>query len=41
VHLKIRVPTSVCKDSYEQVLKEFSKQAKVRRPLSFLREQMP
>jgi len=29
VHLKIRVPTSVCKDSYEQVLKEFSKQAKV------------
>ncbi|KAG0562657.1 hypothetical protein KC19_9G162700 [Ceratodon purpureus] len=29
VHLKVRVPASVCKDCYDQVLKEFGKQAKV------------
>lgn len=29
VQLKVRVPASVCKDCYDQVLKEFSKQAKV------------
>lgn len=29
VQLKVQVPSSVCKDCYEQVLREFSKQAKI------------
>jgi len=29
VELKVRVPASVCKDCYDQVLKEFGKQAKI------------
>lgn len=30
VQLKVRVPASVCKDCYDQVLKEFGKQARMR-----------
>jgi trigger factor len=29
VRLNVKVPPSVCQDSYDQVLKEFSKQAKI------------